>query len=280
MNISTRTRRAATALVGAAALALTATAATAAGSSPNPGAATSDVDAPAVSALFPPGSESQLVGVTPCRIIDTRENGGALVSGQRTFDATLASYAVQGGKAGSCGLPTTSGVVTAIQLNLGAISRNNKTSDIKGWATGTAEPLASLVNYNPSGPVANMVTVPVNASGQFTLKTPGAAHIFADVAGFFVKPLYAAIDPTGDIYSSTASGVTSTARSSQGVYTVTFNRDVERCAAAATDIIFSSTREVTVDNGFAADANTATVYVRNSSTGALEDSYFYLSQTC
>ncbi len=277
MNISTRTRRAATALAGVAALALTATAATAAGSSPNPGAPAPD--APAVSALFPPGSESQLVGVTPCRIIDTRVSGGALVAGQRTFDATLASYAVQGGKAGSCGLPTTSGVVTAIQLNLGAISRNNKTSDIKGWATGTPEPLASLVNYNPSGPAANMVTVPVNASGQFTLKTPGAAHIFADVAGFFVKPLYASISPSGTIYQATSSGVVSSAKTGTGHYTVTFNRDVERCAASGTGIQWSGVQEVSVDTGANGDSNTVEYEIRDQGNNAV-DSWAHIALTC
>ncbi|QIM20058.1 hypothetical protein G7075_01065 [Phycicoccus sp. HDW14] len=285
MSTTSRLRRPALGLLAtacAAALTLSATAAVAAGTpSPNPRSSAKAAGvAPgvaAVSALFPPGSEVRFVAVAPCRIIDTRVSGGALVAGQRTFDATLASYAVQGGKAGTCNIPD---VATSVQLNLGAISRNGSTSDLKGWATGTAEPLASLVNFNPSGPVANMVTMPVNGSGQFTVKTPGAAHIFADVAGYYVKPLYAAIEPGGGVYSSTASGVVSSAKSSTGVYTVTFNRDVERCAAAGTDIIFSASREITVDNGFSADPNTVTVYVRNTATGASEDTYFYVSLTC
>lgn len=285
MSPTSRLRRPALGLLAtacAAALALSASAAVAAGGpspSPNPGRSTAKV-APgvaAVSALFPPGSEVRFVAVDPCRIIDTRKSGGALVAGQRTFDATLASYATQGGKAGTCNIPD---VATGVQLNLGAISRSGSTSDLKGWATGTTEPTASLVNFNPSGPVANMVTMPVNGSGQFTLKTPGSAHIFADVAGYYVKPLYAAIGPGGSVYSGISSGVVSSAKTATGVYTVTFNRDVERCAAAGTDIIFASTREVTVDNGFNADPNTVTVDVRNSSTGASEDTYFYVSLTC
>jgi hypothetical protein len=278
MTISTRTRRAATALVGATALVIgVAGAGSALGaadpSNPHPPSLAPD---PAAVASIPAGSEKQFVPVAPCRIIDTRESGGALVAGQRVFDATLANYAVQGGKAGSCNIPS---YATSVQLNLGAISRNDKTSDIKGWATGTAEPLASLLNYNPSGPVANMVTMPVNGAGQFTLKTPGAAHIFADVAGYFVKPLYVAVNSDGSIWQGKASGVTSVARTSTGRYTVTFERDVKGCAPAASDYLFSTNHDVSPDNDDSYPANVVQVGIANAANAAT-DARFFLSMTC
>ena len=277
MTTPSRLRRAIIAAAGAALLTVgVAGAGLAAGGDrdANPGA--KGPDAAAVSALFPPGSELQFVGVAPCRIIDTRVSGGALVAGQRTFDATMTNYSTQGGKAGTCNIPD---VAVSVQLNLGAISQNGKTSDIRGWATGTAEPTASLVNYNPSGPVANMVTVPVNSSGQFNLKTPGAAHIFADVAGYYVKPLYASIDPSGNIYQGTASGVVSSARTGTGHYTITFDRDVERCAASGTAIQWFGNQEVSVDTGINANPNTVEYEIRDQSNTAI-DSWAHISLTC
>lgn len=225
--------------------------------------------------LLPTGSELQFVAVAPCRIIDTRKAGGAITAGSRTFDASLGSYAAQGGLAGTCNIP---GYAASIQLNLGAISQNNKTSDIRGWATGTAEPTASLVNYNPAGPVANMVTMPVNGSGQFTLKTPGAAHIFADVAGFYVKPLYAVVDPDGNIFQSKASGVVSVVHAATGLYEVTFQRDVERCAVTAATLEFSSNRDASPENQ---DGRGSTVVVGVADpAGVLVDTWFAIRASC
>lgn len=275
--ITSRLRRAAVAAAGAALLTLGASAATAAGVDHPNGAHDAGADRPAVSPLFPPGSELQFVAVAPCRIIDTRASGGALVSGQRTFDATMASYATQGGKAGSCKIPDG---VASVQLNLGAISQNGKTSDIKGWAAGTAEPTASLVNYNPSGPVANMVTMPVNASGQFTLKTPGAAHVFADVAGFYVKPLYAFITSSGSVYQSAASGLLGVTRVSTGRYDLTFDRDVTRCAVTTASLTWATNTDVSADNqdGWGTP-NVVRVGIVNGA-GSFTDEYFYVALTC
>ena len=277
MTTPSRLRRAIIAAAGAALLTVgVAGAGLAAGGDrdANPGA--KGPDAAAVSALFPPGSELQFVGVAPCRIIDTRVSGGALVSGQRTFDATMTNYSTQGGKAGTCNIPD---VAVSVQLNLGAISQNGKTSDVRGWATGTSEPTASMLNYNPAGPVANMVTMPLNSSGQFNLKTPGAAHIFADVAGYYVKPLYAAVSYTGSIYQGIQSGVVSVSRVSTGFYNVTFNRDVEQCAASASTITWSTGYDASPDVSTSSDPNTVQVGIVNSS-GTFVDEWFTLSLTC
>jgi len=276
MTTSTRLRRALLATAGAAALALGATAATAAGpDAANPGTDAAP-DTAAVSALFPAGSELQFVAVAPCRIVDTRNAGGFISGASRTFDATLSSYAGQGGKAGSCNLPASG--VAAVQLNLGAISKYRSTSNFKGWAAGTAEPLASMVNFDPSGPVANMVTMPVNGSGRFTLKTLGSGHTFIDVAGYYVKPLYAAVSSSGSIYSGIASGVTSVTRTGTGMYTVTFDRDVQRCAATASSITWSNNLDVSPDVG-AAGTNSVVVGIANAAD-VMTDGYFTLRLSC
>jgi hypothetical protein len=246
------------------------------GDQPNPNGAAAGPDPAAVSSLFPAGSELQFVAVAPCRIIDTRKAGGQLSATSRVFDATLATYAAQGGLAGSCNI---SAAATAVQLNLGAISTNGKSTYLAGWATGTVQPTASLLNTNPAAPTANMVTVPVNAIGQFTLKTPGAMHVFADVAGFYVKPLYATVQADGTVWSGMSSGLVSSVRDSTGTYTLTFNRDVEMCAATTSDWAFFFVHEISADVRFGVGTNTVTVVSRNAS-GALEDTMFNVSLTC
>lgn len=280
MRTSPLLRRAAVAAAGVALLVLGAAGADAGG--PQPGTERSRSLAPRLALANPAtaaGSELRFVAVAPCRIIDTRVAGGRLTAAARTFDTTATSYAAQGGKAGSCNV---SAVATAVQLNLGAISQSGSTSDLKGWATGTPEPTASLVNYNPSGPVANMVTVPVDTSGRLTLKTPGSAHVFADVAGYWVKPLYVSVDATTappTVHAGASSGFVGVVKDGTGSYRVTFDRNVSRCAPAATDYLFASVHEISVDSDFSLDS-TVYVSVKNSATGAAEDTIFHLVLTC
>jgi hypothetical protein len=288
MRTPSHLRRAGIALAGAALLLAGAAGANAAGG-PQPGTgqqrpalAASALAAPAMA----PGSDLTFVSVEPCRILDTRKAGPAL-HGTRTFDASMASYAAQGGKAATCNIPD---VAMSVQLNLGAISQANSTSDVKGWAAGEAQPVASMVNYNPSGPVANMVTMPVNALGEFSLQTPGTAHVFADVAGYYVQPLYASIEgqtldpvtaaelgPT--VWQNVQSGLVEVIRDGVGEYELTFSRNVTACVPAATDYIFNEVHEISVDSDFSQDS-TVFVSVKNSSTGEPEDTTFHLSLTC
>jgi hypothetical protein len=221
------------------------------------------------------GSEAQFITVAPCRIIDTRVAGGMLASTARNFKA-VAPYAAQGGAAAGCGIPAG---ITAVQVNVGAISQLSSAGYVKGWATGATEPHASLVNFDKSGPTANMVTVPVNGSGNFTLKTSGKAHLFVDIAGYYVKPLYVSLTPGGAVYAGISSGVVSTTHPSTGFYTVTFNRNIRSCAAVGSDMIFSGTRDISPDVTNNADANTVNLQVTNSSN-ANEDTFLTLSLTC
>lgn len=283
MKASVPVRRAIVAVTGALALGLGAVGAGAA-SSAGPddtaaaraasGTSSAAPESPStVTPAVPAGYDVEFHVVAPCRIIDTRLAGGRITAGSRVFDATLANYSGQGGKAGTCGIPN---FATAIQLNLGAISRDNSTSDFKGWATGTTEPTASLVNYNPAGPVANMVTIPVNGSGQFTLKTPGSAHVFADVAGYYSKPAYAMVAPGGGVFIDIGSGVESATRSGAGEYTVVFDRNIAQCAVNVSGTL-STTNIIAADQTGPDD----TVFVHSRTpAGAAVDSFFDISMSC
>ena len=273
-------RAARLALAGAAALAVTVGAAgsvlAAGGASPNGSAGGGSASTTLVATLAPvAGSQVQFVTVAPCRIIDTRNVGGPINGTTRTFTAD-GPYAGQGGNVAGCNVPSN---LVAVQLNLGAISAAGQKGWVKAWAAGTTEPLASLVNFPTNAPIANMVTIPVNGSGNFTVRTFHSAHIFADVAGYYVKPLYAQISSTGSVYSGVSSGVVSTTHPGTGEYTVTFDRDVSKCAATGSDIVFAGTRDISIDTHFSADPRTVTVRVTNASN-TLENTFFNLSLAC
>lgn len=277
-------RRAGIALAGAALLLAGATGANAF-SGPQPG---TGLKRPAVadSALANPamnaGSELQFISVAPCRILDTRVAGGALTATSRVFSA-VAPYATQGGLAAGCEIPASA---VSLQVNLGAISQAGTEGFVKGWATDTPEPNASLNNYQANQTEANMVTIPLSESDTFTLKTNRSAHLFADVAGYYVKPLYASIDAQNGeeatVWDGVSSGLVDVVRIGEGEYEVTFDRNVTKCVGVATDYWFPVTREISVDTTVPrpdADSIVA-VSVKNSSTGAPEDTVFHLSLTC
>jgi len=221
------------------------------------------------------GSEIQFIAVTPCRILDTRNVGGPVNNTTRTFTA-VGPYAGQGGNVSGCGIPSSA---VAVELNLGAIAAAGQDGWVKAWPTGTTEPLASLVNFPTTEPIANMVTVPVNGSGQFTVRTHHSAQLFGDVAGYYVKPLYATLDPSGGIYNGISSGVVSTAHPSTGIYTVTFDRNVEHCSSVSNDLIFSGTRDASSDVHVNGDDNTVEIHVTDT-TGALVDTYLNVQLSC
>lgn len=280
----TRTR---TSLVAAASLALLATGgaglAMAAGDAkPNPVTATSKAPAKAPSKVVDkasllaalPGGELKFVSLDPCRIIDTRIVGGAITNNIRHFNG-YGSFATQGGSSTGCGVPR---YAKALQINLGAISQGGASGYLKGWAFGSPEPLASLVNYNKSGPIANMVSLKVSGGNpSFTVRAVGSAHVYADVAGYFVSPPYVAVDPSGNIYQGISSGVVSVSKVGTGRYDVTFDRDVTKCAALGTSIQWATNSEVSADVslgggkvgvGIASPSNTMT------------DQWFTLSLDC
>ncbi len=195
------------------------------------------------------------------------------------MQTAVAPYTTRGGNSAGCAIPTG---IAAVQVNLGALSYSGGAGWVKGWASGTTEPLASLVNDDRTGPVANMVTLPVNASGHVDLRTKASAHLYVDIAGYYVKPLYVAVNTGGVIYAGIASGVVSTSRVSTGVYTVTFNRNVRACPATTSDIIFSHNRDVSADAtyvGITSDPSTVTVEVTDTSNAPV-DTFFSLRLTC
>lgn len=115
--------------------------------------------------------------VTPCRVLDTRQQGPALASG------VLRTLAI----AGACGIPPTARAVVA---NVGAVQPSGA-----GYLTlhpgDLAAPLTSTVNFAAGTTRANNAILPLALDGTGTLSvTPavaggGTVHLILDVSGWF-----------------------------------------------------------------------------------------------
>ena len=279
-------RRAVIALAGAALLLAGAAGASAAGG-PQPGSG-KVLPAPAAALLAnpatEPGSELQFIAVTPCRILATRVAGGALSNSARAFSAT-APYAAQGGLADGCDIPTSA---VSIEANVVAISQAGTAGFVTAYATGETPPTAAIVNYDATGPVGNMVVVPLNESQSFTLRTNRTAHLVADVAGYYVKPLYATIDARNMdapvVFEGVESGLVSVNNYEEnnvvvpGWYSLTFDRNVTSCVPAVTDYSFAAGHFLAADSTFSQDS-TVVVHVADAA-GDPAGTVFHVGLTC
>lgn len=267
------TRRAAVTLA-ALSLATGITAASAAGSDSPNGHATAKGAAPLAQPVIPPGTDLQFHVVAPCRLVDTRLAGGALNHSTRNFTA-VGSLSGQGGSSAGCGVPSSA---VAIQANITAVAQG-QTGYLTAFAAGSPLPNASTVNYGTSGAIANAVTVPLNGADQFAIFSYKKAYAITDVLGYYTQPLYAAVTSIGTVYDGISSGVVATAHPSTGVYTVTFNRAVRYCSVTASDIIFASTRDVSVDQTYSPSNDVATIHVTDTNNNPA-DTYFNITAAC
>ncbi len=154
------------------------------------------VSSNATSANFVPGPNDvtgvlTFVGITPCRIIETRGLGFAgqagppsLVAGaQRTFQMT----GTVGGVPTQCGIPDTA---QAVSINFTVTNFGSGYGDIRVFPAGGTLPLTSILDYHLET-LANATTVPLGPSGGghngITVQADGAGTDFlADVNGYYV----------------------------------------------------------------------------------------------
>ena len=210
--------------------------------------ATQDASDGAVSAFFP---------VEPCRLADTRANPNTV--GTRTTPlgvdetVTFAGWGVTG----NCDLPTG---ITALSLNVTAVEATQQTN-LRFFPAGAELPTTANLNPTPgSPPIPNSVQVGLNVSnGQFSVfNRAGSVSVIIDVVGYYddhthddrYSPrLFATVTAAGAL-SGDSAGVIGVAKTGVGTYELTFNRTVSNCAAIASDIVFSATRDASPDAGF------------------------------
>ncbi|SDT52052.1 serine protease [Pseudarthrobacter equi] len=113
-----------------------------------------------------------LITVTPFRALDTRTS--SIVAKDSTVSFQVA---------GRNSIPAK---VSAVVFNL-TVAEARSFGFVTAYASGTARPDASNLNFDKGQIVANSVTVPVGADGKVTLfnRSAGATHLLADISGYY-----------------------------------------------------------------------------------------------
>jgi hypothetical protein len=126
----------------------------------------------------PGASGGFYTGVTPVRILDTRDGTGGI--GARLGPNTRVPLAI----AGQPGMPT-SGAVKLVVLNLTAVGATAASYLSVGPGSGGAAATSDL-NFAPSTVVSNLVVAPVSPDGKvYIYNSEGETHALADLVGWY-----------------------------------------------------------------------------------------------
>jgi secreted trypsin-like serine protease len=145
--------------------------------------------APSVDAA-PPTTTSAFQPITPTRLFDTRDGTGSVPIGKRSGGSTLTVTV-----AGRAGLPASG--ISAVSLNL-TVTEPDGVGYVTAFPCDAARTTSTL-NYPQWKTVANSAIVPVSAAGTICIYVEGgAAHVLADVAGWFRAgvPGFSTLTPT------------------------------------------------------------------------------------
>src|SRR6266545_2179638 len=118
------------------------------------------------------------IGVTPCRVLDTRNPvgpfGGPAFSSGQTRSFTIPS--------GPCsGIPSAG----AYSLNFTVVNMIGF-GFLTAWPAGTAQPLVSTLDYVPAeGALANAAVVPASGSGAISVFVSVGTDVIIDINGYY-----------------------------------------------------------------------------------------------
>jgi uncharacterized repeat protein (TIGR03803 family) len=124
----------------------------------------------------PNPSPVQLVPVTPCRLVDTRQTHDPIQGG------TWQDFVVP--QLGGCNIPTTA----AYSLNVTVVPHEHGLGYLTIWPAGKSQPLVSTMN-SPDGRIkANAAIVPAGASGAVSVYATDTTDVILDIDGYFATP--------------------------------------------------------------------------------------------
>ncbi len=132
----------------------------------------------------PGDTDTTLVPITPCRLVDSRKPGQSPLAAGET--RTVTAHGTNGPIVGSqCTIPTDA---VALSLNVTALDATALTFWTI-WQTGTPRPDTSSLNPSPGQPpTPNAVSTPISATGQFDVfNESGSVGILIDVNGYYTK---------------------------------------------------------------------------------------------
>lgn len=192
--------------------------------------------------------------VTPCRIVDTRSAGGAVLGGAtRTFKAWGLNYTAQGGSSTDCGL-LQSNDVAALALNLLVITPAGD-GFIKAYPVGAPEPNASALNYKGNDVLANGAILKVSqTSSDWNLFTVSTTHFVADVVGYYSKPKATALECVTAVNALTTIPANTNATAATNtipapVCDSAYTKTATSCSFYGTQMVLRKTETSPIDNG-------------------------------
>ena len=119
------------------------------------------------------------IGLTPCRVIDTR--GGAPLGGGILANSEARNFDVDG----ICGIPAGAEAISANFTVTGSPSAPPG-AFILAYPTGSPpSPVVSLLNFQAGQTIANAGIVPLDGSGSLTVNVSHSTHVIMDVNGYF-----------------------------------------------------------------------------------------------
>ncbi len=123
----------------------------------------------------------QLITLTPCRIIDTRNAngplGGPFISGETSRTIPIPSSA--------CNVPVNA---AAYSLNVTVVPRKGTLGYLTVWPTGQAQPLVSTLNSLDGSVLANAAIVPAGTAGAIDAFATDDTDLVVDINGYFAPP--------------------------------------------------------------------------------------------
>jgi hypothetical protein len=123
----------------------------------------------------------QLITMTPCRVMDTRNSegplGGPFLSSGMTRTIPMT--------ASSCGIPANA---AAYALNVTVVPRTGTLGYLTVWPAGQAQPLVSTLNSLDGSVLANAAIVPAGTSGSIDAFATDETDLVIDIDGYFVPP--------------------------------------------------------------------------------------------
>jgi len=140
-------------------------------------------------AVTTPGSSTLLgvlVAITPCRLVDTRQNWPAPfgAGGSTPLVWAAGSTTVIPAPSGSCSLPA----ALAYSANITVIPSGAELRWLCAFPTGATMPtIATLTGYE-GGIVSNAAVIPANAAGSFDVYVKDGTEVVIDVNGYYISP--------------------------------------------------------------------------------------------
>ncbi len=161
-----------------------------------------------------PVQRSVYVPITPCRVVDTRSQGGRFGPNvQRAYriTGTGAQFAAQGGKVGGCGIPAGA---TAVEATATAVAPSAANGFLRAGPSDRVLPNATFLNYTAGHGVTNTGAIPLGTGSttQLAMRNYGGTSDYViDLQGYFVAEAqpglrYVAVAPCRVVDTRTRGG--------------------------------------------------------------------------